>query len=72
MESIFYAWNTGRALHEEILASVQGFWTTEVYRAEICPLGNTGRVTPLLWLPDQQLVLDSGWGTIPCAPARSR
>jgi hypothetical protein len=40
------------------------FLTKKVYRAEIFPLSSTGMVMTFLWLPDQHLVLDSGWETI--------
>ena len=62
---IFAAWNTGIALHEELPASVFGLYTKEVYNAEVFPLGNTGMVMALLWLPDHQLVLDARWESIP-------
>jgi hypothetical protein len=57
---IFDAWNPGIALHEELPASVSGLCTKEVYHTEIVPLATTGMVLTFLWLPDQQLVLDSG------------
>jgi hypothetical protein len=62
---IFDTWNTRIALHAELPASVFGFFSKEVYNAEIVPLGNTGMVMALLSLLDHQLVLDSWWETIP-------
>jgi hypothetical protein len=58
-------WDTAVALREELPASVFGLCTTEVSQAEIFPLGNTGMVMALLWLPDYQLVLDARWESIP-------
>jgi hypothetical protein len=43
---------------------VFGLYTTAVYQEEIVPLSSTGRVTTLLRLPDQPLVLDARWETI--------
>jgi hypothetical protein len=37
---------------------------SEVYPGEIVPLGYTRKVLAFLWLPDYQLVLDSGWEMI--------
>jgi hypothetical protein len=59
------AWKTGIPLRDELPASVFGLCTTAVYQAEICPLGTPGLVMTFLWLPDQQLVLNSGWASIP-------
>ena len=60
MNSIFDAWHSGIALREELSALVFGFFTKEVYNADIFPLGTIGMVMARLWLPDRQLVLDSG------------
>jgi hypothetical protein len=52
-------------LHEVLPASVFGLFTKEASQAEMFPFGTTGMVMALLWLPDQQLVLDAGRESIP-------
>lgn len=54
---VFHAWATGTRHQDEIPASVFGSSSTWSYRAECLPLGPSGKVMVLLWLPDHQLRL---------------
>ncbi|MGC8576284.1 MAG: ImmA/IrrE family metallo-endopeptidase [Caldisericum sp.] len=56
--SVFEAWASGRPLQDEIPASVFGSSAKWAYNAECIPLGKSGMVLVLLWLPDYQLKLD--------------
>jgi hypothetical protein len=62
---IWHARDTGIALYKELPAVVFGCCTKGVYNADIFPLGNTGRVLTLLWLPERQLRLHARWEVIP-------
>ena len=52
---IFEAWYYNRQIREEIPAAVFGSSAKWSYNAECLPLGNTGRMLVLLWLPSRQL-----------------
>jgi len=61
---VFEAWATGRPVQEQIPASVFGSSAKWSYNAECVPLGQSGMVLVLLWLPDRHLKLDFKNGVI--------
>lgn len=61
---IFEAWDSGRPVQAEIPASVFGSSAKWLYNAECLPLGKSGMVLVLLWLPDHQAKLDFENGVI--------
>ncbi len=61
---VFEAWASGRPLQDEIPASVFGSSAKWAYDAECIPLGRSGMILVLLWLPDYQLKLDFKNGVI--------
>lgn len=61
---IYRAWTRRRLISDEIPASAFGSSAKWAYHAECIPLGTTGRVLTLLWLPDHQLKLDLKNGVI--------
>jgi hypothetical protein len=61
---VFEAWVSRRPVQEEIPASVFGSSAKWAYNAECIPLGRTGMVMVLLWLPDHQLKFDFKNGVI--------
>ena len=52
---IFEAWYYNGQIREEIPAVVFGSSAKWLYNVECLPLGNTGRMLVLLWLPSRQL-----------------
>lgn len=62
--AVFEAWISGRPLQDEIPASVFGSSAKWAYNAECIPLGKSGMVLVLLWLPDHQLKLEFKNGVI--------
>jgi len=61
---IFEAWESWRPAQGEIPASVFGSSTKWVYNADCLPLGNTGKLLVLLWLPDRYLKFNFENGVI--------
>ncbi len=61
---VFEAWASGRPLQDEIPASVFGSSVKWAYNAECIPLGRSGMILVLLWLPDYQLKLNFKNGVI--------
>jgi hypothetical protein len=61
---VFEAWASKRPVQKEIPASVFGSSAKWAYNAECIPLGRTGMVMALLWLPDHQLKLNFKDGVI--------
>jgi len=51
---VYDAWARGTRVKDEIPASVFGSSGNWVYHAECLPLGRSGKVMVLLWLPDHQ------------------
>jgi hypothetical protein len=61
---VFEAWASGKPLQDEIPASVFGSSAEWAYNAECIPLGKSGMVLVLLWLPDHYLKPDFKNGAI--------
>lgn len=61
---IFEAWESWRPAQGEILASAFGSSAKWAYNAECLPLGNTGKLLVLLWLPDRYLKFNFENGVI--------
>jgi len=61
---IFEAWESWRPAQGEIPASVFGSSAKWVYNADCLPLGNTGKLLVLLWLPDRYLKFNFENGVI--------
>jgi hypothetical protein len=59
---VFNAWHQNRYMKGEIPASVFGSSARWSYYAECLPLGNTGKMLVLLWLPCPQLKFNYGNG----------
>lgn len=61
---VFEAWDSWRPMQGEIPASVFRSSAKLAYNAECLPLGNTGKLLVLLWLPDRYLKLNFKNGVI--------
>jgi len=61
---IFESWVSWRRAQGEIPASVFGSSAKWAYNAECLPLGNTGKLLVLLWLPDRYLKFNFKNGVI--------
>jgi hypothetical protein len=61
---VFEAWDSWKPKQGEIPASAFGSSKKLVYNAECLPLGNTGKLLVLLWLPDRYLKFNFKNGVI--------
>jgi len=55
---IYKSWSGGERIQGMIPASLFGSSAPFAYHAECLPLGRTGKVLVLLWIPDDRLRLD--------------
>jgi len=61
---VFNAWHHNRQMRGEVPAAVFGSSARGSYNAECLPLGNTGKMLVLLWLPCHQLKFNYGNGVM--------
>ncbi|MDP8235683.1 MAG: hypothetical protein P9M08_04815 [Candidatus Erginobacter occultus] len=57
---LFEAWHNQRRMLGEVPAAVFGSSDRWSYNAECLPLGESGKMIVLLWLPDRQMKLSFG------------